>query len=317
MINRNSRTLAKSLLLLFFSFSTNANSADMSINDIFTSNKIPQDKFFRSELVNNHIVRIFGVTNEIAYLVEGNEYAMLIDSGVGVGNIKSYAEKFTSKPIKLLLTHGHIDHIGGSSLFKDVYMNHADDVVYKEHSENSIKDGYLKMLYKDYSALLPNENIKPILIEKIKPLKDKQSFDLGNMTLQVYNEPGHTPGQVAVLLKQDKILITGDGVNQFTFLFDNNALGLTSYQQSMKRLLVNTDEKFNRIFVSHGSGELSKDTIKNIIVLCDDIKKGKSDDVAFDFMGQKAYIAKKINPQYQRFDGIDGNIVFSKEKISK
>lgn len=309
------KQIALILPMLLSSLSTTANT--LSINNIFTSKKIPQDEYFHSELVNNHIVRIFGVTNEISYLIEGDQSAMLIDSGVGVGNIKSYAEKFTSKPIKLLLTHGHVDHIGGSSLFKDVYMNHADDVVYKEHSSNSIKDGYLKMLYKDYAALQKSNNIKPIAIGKIKPLKDKQLFELGKMTLQVYNEAGHTPGQMAVLLKQDKILITGDGANQFTFLFDNNALGLTSYKQSMQKLLANTDGKFNRIFVSHGSGELSKDTIKNIIALCDEITNNKSDNIPFDFMGHKAYIAKKINQQYQRIDGIDGNIVFSKEKISK
>lgn len=61
----------------------------------------------------------------------------------------------------------------------------------------------------------------------------------------------------------------------------------------MKNLLLKTEGKFDKILLSHGTGDAPKELLSNIIQLCEDIKAGKVDDIPFDFMGQRAYIAKK------------------------
>ena len=37
--------------------------------------------------------------SEYMYLLEGDEKALLIDTGYGAGNLREYVEKLTSKPI--------------------------------------------------------------------------------------------------------------------------------------------------------------------------------------------------------------------------
>jgi hypothetical protein len=59
-------------------------------------------------------------------------------------------------------------------------MNHADDLIYKEHV---------------YDRL--NEQASPP--SDFKDLKDGDVFDLGGVTLQVYSAAGHTPGQKEIL----------------------------------------------------------------------------------------------------------------------
>ena len=83
-------------------------------------------------------------------------------------------------------------------------------------------------------------------------------------------------------------------------------------------MLAKTQGKFDSIFVSHGSGSASKQLLSNLITVCEDIKAGKSDEVPFDFMGSTKYIAKKLDfKTMHREDGVEGNIVYSKNQANK
>lgn len=46
------------------------------------------------------------------FLIEGPEKALLIDTGQGVGDLRSCVEMLTDKPVTVVLTHNHADHIG-------------------------------------------------------------------------------------------------------------------------------------------------------------------------------------------------------------
>ena len=61
------------------------------------------------------------------YLLCGTERAVLIDTGLGVANIKNVVENLTDLPIVVLTTHAHWDHIGGHKYFKD-FAIHENEV---------------------------------------------------------------------------------------------------------------------------------------------------------------------------------------------
>ncbi|MBU3161712.1 MBL fold metallo-hydrolase [Clostridium frigoris] len=273
-------------------------------------------KYFKSKKISESIIRIFGPTDELMYLVEGDKKAILIDTGTGVGNLSEYVNKLTNKKITVILTHGHVDHASGAPNFDDVYMNHADEEVYKEHNDLTLRKNYVKSQYKDFDKIKESDYVQTRSSSFYKDLKDGAVFNLGGITLEVYDAAGHTPGQMAILFKEERILMVGDAANQATVLFDKNSLGITSYEKSMRNLLLKTDGKFDKILLSHGSGDAPKELLANIILLCEDIKAGNADEVPFDFMGQRAYIAKKTNTQFERVDGGFGNIIYLKEKVN-
>ena len=56
----------------------------------------------------------------ISYLIEGTEAAVLFDTGNGIGKIKPIVDRLTDKPIRVLNSHSHFDHIGGNYEFGEI-----------------------------------------------------------------------------------------------------------------------------------------------------------------------------------------------------
>ena len=71
-----------------------------------------------------HMISDFGIAN--CYLLIGEERALLIDCGLGIGDIKGAVEKITDKPILVVATHGHVDHAGGDGQFEKIYVHTLD-----------------------------------------------------------------------------------------------------------------------------------------------------------------------------------------------
>src|SRR2546429_9071572 len=52
-----------------------------------------------------------------SFLIEGSSAAALIDTGLGIGNIRQVAEELASHDVFALNTHYHFDHSGGDHWF--------------------------------------------------------------------------------------------------------------------------------------------------------------------------------------------------------
>lgn len=66
----------------------------------------------------------FGI--DIMYLIIGTERALLIDTGIGIGNIRSVVETMTHLPYDVVNTHHHYDHVGGNGRFSMVYAHKSN-----------------------------------------------------------------------------------------------------------------------------------------------------------------------------------------------
>ncbi len=80
-------------------------------------------KAFKTEQLSERLIRITDITGVCCYLVIGSEKAVLLDTCTGYGDLLSCVREFTQKPLFVLLSHGHYDHIGGAGQFDTVYMN--------------------------------------------------------------------------------------------------------------------------------------------------------------------------------------------------
>ena len=60
------------------------------------------------------------------FLLIGSERALLIDCGMGIGDLRGAVEMLTDKPVTVVLSHGHVDHTGNARQFSEVWLHPAD-----------------------------------------------------------------------------------------------------------------------------------------------------------------------------------------------
>ena len=272
-------------------------------------------EYYKAEKINEHMTAIRSMTEEIMYLVEGEEKAVLIDTCLGVGHLREFVENLTEKQITVLLTHGHVDHALGAPEFDEVYMNPADNKVYESMSPLEERIGYIKA---NLGGKLPDftedDYVQPAPAD-FKELKDGQIFDLGGVHIEVYALPGHTHGTMVMLIPEENALILGDACNNATFLFDENSLPVNEYKKNLIRVKDKLEGRYETTYLCHHVMTASKDMLTHVIEVCDEILEGNADDIPFEFMGHHAFVAKKANERFERVDGGEGNIVYDKEKL--
>ena len=79
------------------------------------------------------------------FLLKGTERALLIDTGVGMTDLKKLISWLTPLPYDVVLTHGHPDHIGGAAQFEEVYIHEKDEDSLKPINYDRIAD-YVELL---------------------------------------------------------------------------------------------------------------------------------------------------------------------------
>ena len=180
----------------------------------------------------------FGIETVNMYLVVGQERAALIDSGMGVGNLRAEIRKITPLPCLVLNTHAHWDHAGANSQFAECAI-HAAEVAWLAQ-EQDIGDTRQAMQSARARAVLPPDfdpasyRIHPAQAGRI--LADNDVIDLGGRTLQVIYTPGHSPGHVAFLDRADGTLFTGDVAYRGPMFICFEGCDPPGFVQSVRRL---------------------------------------------------------------------------------
>ncbi|MEZ4973747.1 MAG: MBL fold metallo-hydrolase [Cyclobacteriaceae bacterium] len=149
----------------------------------------------------------------ISYLIIGEDFALLFDSGNGIGDIKSVVTKITELPIRVLNSHSHYDHVGGNADFSFVYGIDTDFTKSRmkglphERVAEEVSDAALcKGLPVGVKA--EDHHIRPYDITQL--MKDGDTINLGNRILEIISIPGHTPDAIALLDRESGLLWTGD-----------------------------------------------------------------------------------------------------------
>ncbi len=125
--------------------------------------------------------------------------AMVIDPGDDVDRIVSVVQAHRLRVNRIVITHAHIDHVGGAMKLKSltgapILMNPHDRRLLQELGTQAAWIG----------VRLPD----PVIVDAA--LDDGDRVGEGNLAAQVIHTPGHTEGSVCLLLGAEKLLIAGD-----------------------------------------------------------------------------------------------------------
>ena len=174
-----------------------------------------KDDWFTVELIDNdtYVISEYKHHEEThCYLLLGKDKALLIDTGLGVANIKEVVNKITNLPIMVVTTHIHWDHIGGHALF--------DSFAVFESEKEWIKNGFplpldvVKSNLIDATCDFPREfSLEKYEVFQGVPqrlLFDNDKIDLGERKVRVIHTPGHSPGHCCFYEEKRMYLYAGD-----------------------------------------------------------------------------------------------------------
>lgn len=176
-----------------------------------------------------------------SYLIIGEERAVLIDLALNTPELYAYAQSLAGKPILVLLTHGHPDHIYHLNTVPEAWLHPADDTMVREGIPG------ISFPYPD---------------TVLHPLTDGQQIDLGGRTIKVISLPGHTMGSVLFLDQESGLLFVGDTCARRLLYGVTPTIPVFRHCEMLERLM---KQDFSVMYSAHDRCALPKEYIQTIL----------------------------------------------------
>ncbi|MBS1835314.1 MAG: MBL fold metallo-hydrolase [Acidobacteria bacterium] len=132
---------------------------------------------------------------------EATREAIVIDPGDGddVNAVLAVLNEHQLKLTAIIITHAHIDHIGGAAKLKaetgaPVHMNGRDQMLY---DRLDVQAGWLGMAVPEKTGI-------------DQAAQDGDKVVLGATDFHVLHTPGHTPGSISLWIPAENTLVAGD-----------------------------------------------------------------------------------------------------------
>jgi len=125
--------------------------------------------------------------------------AMVIDPGADIAEILAIIEKHKLKVKQIVITHAHIDHVGGAMKLRaatgaPILLNQKDYTLLK-----------MLDLQADWIGMQ-----SPGKVEIDHSLGENDTVQAGSLLANVIHTPGHTEGSICLYFPAEKKLIAGD-----------------------------------------------------------------------------------------------------------
>jgi glyoxylase-like metal-dependent hydrolase (beta-lactamase superfamily II) len=213
----------------------------------------------------------------ISYLIVGQKQALLFDTGMGIADIRKIASRLTSRPVVVLNSHTHDDHVGGNWQFNSIFG--MDTAFTRENAKGSTADAQAEIAPGEICGNLPKGfdpkayRTKPWHISFF--IHDGFRIKLGGRTVEVIATPGHTPDAIALIDRDNKLLFTGDTYYPAPIWLYRPETDLAAYEKSIARLAALASE-VNTVLGAHNIPVAPPTVLPALVQAFADLQAGKA-----------------------------------------
>ncbi len=219
--------------------------------------------------------------NTTVSLIIGSQKAALIDTGCGIGNLHKAVEEVTDKPVIVINTHTHPDHLGSNYQFDEIAMfdhplSHRVAEVGISHqilkTEILAESLVIKPWPRDFDA--SSFAVPPFKVNHW--LKDGDRLNLGVRDLEVIHTPGEAADHICLLDRADRILFCGDILLHGPVWTHLEGGSLKDLITSYRRLMGYFDD-FDYLMPGHNEPWFDKDLLPETLAGAEKVFSGQAE----------------------------------------
>jgi glyoxylase-like metal-dependent hydrolase (beta-lactamase superfamily II) len=204
-------------------------------------------------LTEPHVARLWRAN---LFLLRGRAFDLLVDTGMGVANLRAAVAGLTDRPIVLFTTHSHLDHMGGHADFAGCeILVHPAEVERLARPEGPTGLAYATLPARrlaEYRAAgfdtdglvvdaLPSADYDAAAhrfrgVQPTRLIGEGEMIDLGTRRFEVLHLPGHSPGGIALWEAATGTLIAGDAIYDGILIDSTDDANIPDYLRTMARL---------------------------------------------------------------------------------
>jgi len=240
---------------------------------------LPDDPWFEVYKVSPGVFAIYEshqAEEVISYLIVGHKQAVLFDTGMGIGDIRRVTTRLTSRPVVVLNSHTHNDHVGGNWQFTFVYG--MDTEFTRTNAQGSREDAQAEIAADQICGALPKGfNPKTYATKPWKishAIHDGFRVNLGGRTLEVISTPGHTPDAICLLDRANGLLFTGDTYYPGPIWLYRPETDLDAYVNSVKRIAALAPE-LKLVLGAHNIPVAQPDVLPKLVAAIQAVRSGQ------------------------------------------
>jgi glyoxylase-like metal-dependent hydrolase (beta-lactamase superfamily II) len=217
----------------------------------------------------------------VVSLVIGERKAALIDTGCGIGDLRKAVEEVTEKPVIVINTHTHPDHLGSNRQFEEIAM--FDHPLSHRVAAEGVSHQVLQTDILAESLVTPpwprgfdpsGFALPPFEVRRW--LQEGDRIDLGSRDLEVIHTPGEAADHICLLDRARRILFCGDILLQgpvWTHLEGGSVDELLASYRKLTRYVGD----FDHLMPGHNEPWLDKDLLPESLAAAERIVSGQAE----------------------------------------
>jgi glyoxylase-like metal-dependent hydrolase (beta-lactamase superfamily II) len=173
--------------------------------------------------------------------LRGRDADLLVDTGMGLAPLAAEIDTPPGKPLVVVATHIHLDHVGslhefavraGPAASADDFSTMPDRATYADMFR-ILADPVTRHPSRNWRAA--DYAVPPAPLTRT--LAEGDLVDLGDRRFRVLELPGHSPDSIALYDERDGVLLSGDAIYDDELIDDLPDSDRTAYRATMRRLL--------------------------------------------------------------------------------